>query len=162
MLPGMARPRRDNELDRIAEIVRTGAGRSPLYRWLRARHDAFAELLAEGRPDWRALAAEFAQMGLLGGDGQTVTAESARHTWWRVRRDCAKAQAKRGRLAPVVAVLPVASVKTRPPTETQADGPSLPDAAPNAAAGLPHSGDALARLRAEMLQRSGRKVDDAS
>ena len=144
----MAKPRRDNELSRIAEVVRQGGGRSPLYRWLRARHDAFTELLWEARPEWRALAAEFAAMGLLGGDGRPVTPEAARHTWWRVRRDVAKARAKRMPGAPPVVV----AVQPRP---------SLPGP-PVLAAQPAGGGDALARLRAEMAARSGRRVEDAS
>ncbi|NOG73512.1 hypothetical protein HJG45_24410 [Roseicella sp. DB1501] len=143
MLPPMGRQRRDEELSRIAEVVRQGGGRSPLYRWLHNRHDAFAELLAEVRPEWRALAAEFAAMGLSGGDGRAVSPEAARHTWWRVRRDVAKAQAKRRPAVP-----PVVTTVHRPP------GPAsglLP-----AASSPPDTGDAMARLRAEMAQRSGR------
>jgi len=142
MLRAMARPRRDDELSRIAEIIRQSGGRSPLYRWLKPRHDTFAALLAEkgGRPDWQALAARFAELGITGGNGQPVSPEAARHTWWRVRRDVAQAMARRTKgVSPVAALM----------------APTLP-AHPPAPAPSPGSADALARLRAEMDQRSGR------
>jgi hypothetical protein len=142
MLCAMARPRRDDELSRIAETIRHSGGRSPLYRWLKPRHDAFAALLAEegGRPDWQALAARFAELGIMGGNGQPVSPEAARHTWWRVRRDIAQAMARRTRAASPVAALMAPARPVHPP----------------APASSPSSADALARLRAEMDQRSGR------
>ena len=142
MLCAMARPRRDDELSRIAETIRHSGGRSPLYRWLKPRHDAFAALLAEkgGRPDWQALAARFAELGITGGNGQPVSPEAARHTWWRVRRDVAQAMARRTKGVSPVAALMAPARPTQPP----------------ALAPSPGSADALARLRAEMDQRSGR------
>src|SRR3954471_439934 len=90
------RPTRpDAELQRIAELARAGAGRSPLYRWLRTRHDAFAALLEETRPNWRTLAEGFAELGIATAEGKPVAAEAARHTWWRVRRDVAAARVRR-------------------------------------------------------------------
>ena len=140
MLCAMTRPRRDDELSRIAETIRHSGGRSPLYRWLKPRHDAFAALLAEkgGRPDWQALAARFAELGIMGGNGQPVSPEAARHTWWRVRRDVAQAMARRTKAALPVAALMAPARLTQPPAPS------------------PGSADALARLRAEMDQRSGR------
>ena len=142
MVCAMARPRRDDELSRIAETIRHSGRRSPLYRWLKPRHDAFAALLAKegGRPDWQALAARFAELGIMGGNGQPVSPEAARHTWWRVRRDVAQAIARRTKAASPVAALMAPARPTQPP----APAPS------------PGSADALARLRAEMDQRSGR------
>ena len=142
MLRAMAEPQRDEELSRIAETIRLSGGRSALYRWLKPRHDAFAALLAEkgGRPDWQALAARFAELGITGGNGQPVSPEAARHTWWRVRRDVAQAMARRTKAASPVAALMAPAGPTQPP----APAPS------------PGSADALARLRAEMDQRSGR------
>ena len=137
----------DAELQRITELARAGAGRSRLYRWLRTRHDAFAALLEETRPNWRTLAVGFAELGILTTAGQPIAAEAVRHTWWRVRRDVAAARAKRMALpvpAPAVTV-----VVPAPP-------PSHPTAEPVA---IPAAGDALARLRAEINQRSGRTQD---
>jgi hypothetical protein len=138
----MAEPQRDEQLSRIAETIRLSGGRSALYRWLKPRHDAFAALLAEkgGHPDWQALAADFTAMGIMGGKGRPVSPEAARHTWWRVRRDVARARERRAKAAPIVAPL----IAPAPPVR-------VAKAAPCAG-----GSDALTRLRAEMAQRSGR------
>ena len=135
------RPTHGPELERIAEIVRSGSGRSRLYRWFRRNHDWFAELLDGERPDWAELAAEFASGGLTGADGRRLSPEACRHTWWRCRRAVAKARSSRAK--PAVAVV----------------SPSTPSSVPEvavAAVPQPDGRDALARLRAEMLARSGR------
>jgi hypothetical protein len=136
----------DAEMQRIAELARASAGRSRLYRWLRTRHDAFAELLEETRPNWRTLAEGFAGLGIATPDGKPIAAEAVRHTWWRVRRDIAAARARR--LTPIAAPVVVPVTQPTPPA------PSPPP--PSASSGPP---DALARLRAEINQRSGRKQD---
>ncbi|MGG5810557.1 hypothetical protein [Falsiroseomonas sp. CW058] len=140
--------KRDAELRRIAEVARGGAGRSPLYRWLRGRHDAFAELLDETRPSWGSLTDGFNDLGLAGPGGRALTPETVRHTWWRVRRDVAAARARREAAAPPPPVVPV----TRP-------APTPPSPAPPPASAPGGAETALARLRAEMDQRSGRKRD---
>lgn len=147
MVPPM-KPSRppDAELQRIAELARAAPGRSPLYRWLRARHDQFASLLEETRPHWPTLAAGFAELGMTTPDGHPIAPEAVRHTWWRVRRDVAAARAQRtASVAPVV--MPVA-----PPA------PAAPPPPPSPAAPAGQA-DVLARLRAEMNARSGRKAD---
>lgn len=141
----------DAELRRIAEVARGGSGRSPLYRWLRARHDAFAELVEENRPNWAALAEGFAGLGLTGADGRPLTAHTVRRTWWSVRRDVAAARERRAR-----SPHPPAAVPAPPPTAaTRAPPPSAPATAPASSAS--GGADALARLRAEIDERSGRK-----
>jgi hypothetical protein len=141
--------RQDAELQLIAELAKAGAGRSPLYRWLRTRHDAFAALLEETRPSWSTLAEGFAELGIATTDGKPIAAEAVRHTWWRVRRDVAAARAKRA--APPVPAPAVAAVVPVPPPARPSP---LPPHAPE-----PAAGDALARLRAEINHRSGRKQD---
>ena len=141
----------DAELQRITELARAGAGRSRLYRWLRTRHDAFADLLEETRPNWRTLAAGFAELGIFTAAGQPIAAEAVRHIWWRVRRDVAAARARRA--APPV---PAQAVAVVVPALPPASPPSRPAAEPVA---IPAAGDALARLRAEINQRSGRTQD---
>lgn len=140
----------DAELRRIAEVARGGSGRSPLYRWLRARHDAFAELVEETRPNWKGLAKGFTELGLEGAGGRSLTAETVRRTWWRVRRDVAAARARRAKPPH-----PPAAVPASPPVATRAPPPPAPAAAP--ASPVPDGTDALARLRAEIDERSGRK-----
>ena len=141
--------RHDAELQRIAELAKAGAGRSPLYRWLRTRHDAFAALLEETRPNWRTLAEGFAELGITTADGKPIAAAAARHAWWRVRRDVAAARARRA-VSPLPAPV-VAAVVPMPPPAPPAP---LPAQAPAPAAA---TGDALSRLRAEINHRSGRK-----
>lgn len=79
----------DKELDRIAATLARTSGPSSLYQWLRRRHDSFAEHVGTVRPNWAALATEFAALGLTDSSGQAATAERVRKTWWRVRRDVA-------------------------------------------------------------------------
>lgn len=138
--------RADTEMQQIAELARTKAGitRSPLYRWLRARHDTFASLLEETRPAWRTLADGFARLGITTPDGTPIAPETVRHTWWRVRRDVAVAREKPAAGKPQTpAVTPITRPVPRPRPEQPTSGPS----------------DALARLRAELNARSGRKTD---
>ncbi len=140
----------DAELRLIAEVARAGSGHSPLYRWLRARHDAFAELVEESRPNWKALAGSFTELGLAGPSGRALTAETVRHTWWRVRRDVAANRERRTKPPATPAVVP----EPRPAAAT-AHPPAVAPATPSASSGA----DALARLWAEVNQRSGRKGD---
>jgi hypothetical protein len=139
----------DVQLKRITELAKAGAGRSPLYRWLRTRHDAFAALLEETRPNWSTLAEGFAELGIAKPDGKPIAAEAARHVWWRVRRDVAAARSRRA--APSLPAPAVAAVMPVPVPPSP-----LPSLAPAPAAA---TGDALSRLRAEIDHRSGRKQD---
>ncbi|MBX9702204.1 MAG: hypothetical protein K2X74_22400 [Acetobacteraceae bacterium] len=146
------KPKRpDSEMQQLAELARAKAGpvRSPLYRWLRARHDAFAALLEETRPEWRTLAEGFAKLGMTTPDGGAIAPATVRHTWWRVRRDVAAMRERR--TAPKAVPSPVAT-PVPPPSAPTASPPRPPGAAPAGS-------DALARLRAEMNARSGRKAD---
>jgi hypothetical protein len=144
------RPKRsDTEMHQLAELARAKAGvtRSPLYRWLRERHDTFASLIEETRPEWRTLAEGFAQLGMATPDGKPIAPETVRHTWWRVRRDVTAARKKRAAgksLKPLVT--PVARPAPTPPA------PRTPEPASDPS-------DALAKLRAELNARSGRKAD---
>ena len=84
-------------LDRLLEAAAAGR-RSPLYRWMAVNHDRFLETLAvAGRPNWKALAVEFGEMGLLvkvaenDAAGLAKLGERARKTWLLVR-DARKAR----------------------------------------------------------------------
>jgi hypothetical protein len=120
----------DDGLDRVAAAIRGGSGRSTLYRWMRARHDKLAEAMDGERPDWKRLTAEFAAIGLI---PQDANPETVRHTWWRCRRDVAKAREKRR---------PKVVTGQRP--DHFADVEKVVE------------GDPLAELRKEMAKRSGR------
>lgn len=62
---------------------------SPLYRWMRANRAAFAALLEETRPTWKAIAESLAAQGFLGRDGTPFKPETARAVWFRVNRKAA-------------------------------------------------------------------------
>jgi len=87
-------PSQDRRLTKVLAALRQhgGPGRSPLYRWMRRHHDALAAAFAETPPTWIPLAAEMAAVGLTDADGKPPTAASARQTWYRVRRDLARAR----------------------------------------------------------------------
>ena len=141
--------RSDAEMQQLAELARAKPGitRSPLYRWLRARHDTFASLLEETRPEWRTLAEGFARLGMTTPDGGPIAPETVRHTWWRVRRDVVASREKRAvGKPPKPAVTPVSRPAPTPPPQSPAEPVSGPSAA-------------LARLRAELNARRGRKPD---
>ncbi|OYW68309.1 MAG: hypothetical protein B7Z40_03385 [Bosea sp. 12-68-7] len=136
-------------MQQLAELARAKPGitRSPLYRWLRARHETFASLLEETRPEWRTLAEGFARLGMTASDGGPIAPETVRHTWWRVRRDVVAFREKRAaEKPPKPAVMPVSRPAPTPPPQSLTEPLSGP-------------GAALARLRAEMNARSGRKSD---
>ena len=73
-------------------------GRSTLYAWMLANHEAFGRELAKKRasgdvPDWNWMADHFThKMGLTNRDHGPVTAAVAVKTWQRVRRDLAQVQ----------------------------------------------------------------------
>jgi hypothetical protein len=91
-LSGMAMAQTDDILDAIDRAAAMGA-RSPVSRWMRENHDAFAARLAVRRANWIALAGLFEKAGLTDGDGKTITAETARKTWLRVRQHMARVRA---------------------------------------------------------------------
>ncbi|QQP92726.1 hypothetical protein IGS68_30150 (plasmid) [Skermanella sp. TT6] len=137
----------DPELEAIAGIARSASRRSPLYRWLHARHDAFAALIREDRPGWQALAGGFAGLGLLSPEGRPLTPEAVRHTWWRVRRDVAASR----RAAPPACRRD--AVRTGPPSVAAPESPVTDRAAPG-----PDADDVLARFRSKVNERSGRRA----
>jgi hypothetical protein len=70
-----------------------GRGRhSPLYRWFRANHAHLLEAFETEAPSWASLAAALGESGLTDGDNKPPTAQGARTTWYRVRRDVAAKQ----------------------------------------------------------------------
>ena len=120
-------PRRDDAMAELRAALSGAPGtRSSLHQWMRANHDDVSVLLQEVRPNWRRLADAFARMGLTDGSGRPPRPQTARQTWWRVRRAMAQ-----GRAAP------------------RAEARGSPAAS--------DPGDALARLVAEMNERSGRR-----
>ncbi len=74
-------------LNALWKAVASGPSRaSPLYRWMWANHDAFAQMLEKVRPDWTKLSEAFAERGFTTVNGTPLRPETVRQTWWRVRR----------------------------------------------------------------------------
>jgi hypothetical protein len=125
------RRKTNDEFSLIAEVARSGHGRSPLYWWMRRRHDDFAVLLEENRPDWTALAEAFAdKLGFCGADGKPLAPATVRHTWWRCRRDVARRREKRPqKVAPVVRLVepPIPRPVAPAPPERLGGGDLLAD-----------------------------------
>jgi len=117
-------PSKDRRLVKVLTALRAhgGPARSPLYRWMRRHHDALAAAFAEIPPAWGPLSAELVAVGLTDADGKQPTAQSARQTWYRVRRDVARAReeaaAKAAALAPDE-IAPSVHAVTPPPTAAQ-------------------------------------------
>ena len=121
-----AKPKPDRQLAQVLAAMQThvGPGRSPLGRWMRQRHDALAEAFADAPPAWAAFATAVAALGITDAEGKPPTAESARQTWYRVRRDVAAARARRrARAAPSLAPDEIAPGVHLVPPEPGSDPP---------------------------------------
>lgn len=121
----------DADKDSLKRALASGRGRSPVYRWLRQRHDQLAEAMREigGRPNWRGLADLMMEQGVRDGRGHPPTAATVREQFRKVQRDMkAKGSAPRAR--------PVGSA-------VNADNPAPPDGA-------------LGDLQNKLNKRSGR------
>jgi hypothetical protein len=133
-----------NEPNMLAELKATlrergGGRRSPLFQWMYRNHDALLEMFSEVRPNWRQVAAVLTSRGFTAADGQPLQPESVRKLWHKVRRRHGKAQAG-----------------TKPkPVVKPASGPVV--TAEQAAAEPINADEVLARFRAKVNERSGRK-----
>jgi hypothetical protein len=84
-------PQSDDQVAQVSALVvrsatRGRARRSPLFRWLMSRHDAFAAMLHEYPASWHAIADALATLGVTDGQGKAPTAERVRKTWWDARQ----------------------------------------------------------------------------
>ncbi|HUN38916.1 MAG TPA: hypothetical protein VMU81_01360 [Acetobacteraceae bacterium] len=123
-------PRQDRRLRKVLAALRAhgGPARSPLYRWMRQHHDALAAAFAETPPAWGPLAAELAAVGLTDADGKPPAATSARQTWYRVRRDLARAREQPAAMPAALApdeIAPAVHAVT-PPAAAALDPAALP------------------------------------
>lgn len=66
-------------------------GHSNLYRWMHRHRFKMKARIEHERPDWVALADAFAELGLMDRTGKPATAETARKTWYQVRKAMLKA-----------------------------------------------------------------------
>ena len=97
--------KRDRQLETVLAAVRdhAGPGRSPLYRWMRLRHDALLQAFTEAPPNWAIFAQTVAGLGITDAERKPPSPEVARQTWYRVRRDVSAYAARRSKLTPVLA-----------------------------------------------------------
>jgi hypothetical protein len=130
-----------NEPNMLAELKATlrergGGRRSPLFQWMYRNHDTLLEMFSEVRPNWRQVAAVLTSRGFTATDGQPLQPESVRKLWHKVRRRHGKVQA---------------GTKPKPAT-------SAPVVEAEGAVSEPINADeVLARFRAKVNERSGRK-----
>ena len=108
--------------DRIERLRQAAmSSRSSLYRWMRQNHEEFAAALADaGRPNWRAIAAEFAKDGLTDPD---PSPEAVRLTWWKVRKAVEASRGKQATKPSHPPVLKTPAEAPGPPAVTDAAAP---------------------------------------
>jgi hypothetical protein len=133
-----------DEPDMLAELRATlrergGGRRSPLFQWMYRNHDTLLEMFSEVRPNWRQVSAVLTSRGFTAADGQPLQPESVRKLWHKVRRRHGKAG---GKAKPIV-------------TNTTASAPVV--MAEQEVPELINADDVLARFRAKVNERSGRK-----
>jgi len=111
-------------------VLERGSLRSPLWHWMRANRDRLSALFEREPPAWAVLAGTFGAMGLTDRAGQCPTAETARKTWYRVRRTTGSIRAKaagpaNGPSAPDAAVTRPGAVSP-PPCSPPSPDPPVP------------------------------------
>src|SRR5690349_1858293 len=127
----------------LRTALREGAStRSPLFQWMLRNHDMLAETFAESRPNWTRVTELLMGRGFSSTDDRPLNPQSVRQMWFRVRRRHAAMQAGRKprQAAGLEEAAPV-TVHPVPTPGTKGEGLS--------------SQEALERVKAEMLQRSG-------
>jgi hypothetical protein len=134
-----------NEPNMLAELKATlrergGGRRSPLFQWMYRNHDTLLEMFSEVRPNWRQIAAVLTSRGFTATDGQPLQPESVRKLWHKVRRRHGKARA---------------GTKPKPAVKPATSAPNV--TAEQAAPEPINADEVLARFRAKVDERSGRK-----
>lgn len=97
--------KKQSGLGAILKAVAQGPERSSLFYWFCDNHDVFAGASAGQRIIWEPLLKHFSELELQDGDGKTPTAETARKTWLKARKDVARRRALRA-ASTTAAVLP--------------------------------------------------------
>jgi hypothetical protein len=119
--------------------------RSPLFIWMLRNHDTLVETFTEARPNWTRVTELLMSKGFSGIDGKPLNPQSVRQLWYRVRQRHAAIQAGKQPQPALLIEEEDAPVSTLPaPTTKTEDGPLS-------------SEEALAKVKAEMAIRSGRK-----
>ncbi|MDB5848231.1 MAG: hypothetical protein JWP29_1983 [Rhodoferax sp.] len=121
-------------MQQIRKVAASHSTRSKLFRWMLKRHDELAAMFRDERPAWKPLADEFNKLKLAP-DGKEITAQVARHTYWRVRRHVAIAT-RNAPAKPMVVQMPASD-----PAKIQNE---------------PQGGDLMADVWSQINKRSGR------
>ena len=80
------------ELKAVLKIVARGPGRSTLFYWMLDNHDDLLRVWPRRSIRWAALCAKFDALGLTDTNGKPAKEDTARITWWRVRREAQEAK----------------------------------------------------------------------
>jgi hypothetical protein len=103
--------RHDDDLRILAENLHPGSGgrgrRSPLFRWLYQRAEAFKRILETGQPSWDSVRTALIALDLRDAAGNPPTLRCVQNTWYAVKR--AKGWTKPDRDQPVSIPAPVPS-----------------------------------------------------
>jgi len=83
--------KREHLGDLLGEIA-CSEERSPLFWWLLKHHAEIAESAKGRRMRWEPLLRRILARGLTDGSAKSPTAETVRKTWWKVRREVARAR----------------------------------------------------------------------
>ena len=113
-------------LDAVLKDIVKGPQRSTLFHWLVKHHDEIAQAAAGRAIRWEPLRIRFAELGLTDGDGKLATAETARLTWFKVRKEVLKRRTLRatGMLPKLAATPPRAPANWMPPALAQQNAAS--------------------------------------
>ncbi len=116
--------KKQSGLGAILKAVAQGPERSSLFYWFCDNHDPFAGASAGQRIIWEPLLQHFNELELQDGAGKPPTAETARKTWLKARKDVAKRRALHA-ASTTTAVLPRLK---RAPADWQPSGSTHPHA----------------------------------
>ena len=86
-------------VDAVLKHVARPEKRSPLFWWLLEHHDELRQAQVESGlgMSWQILRMDFEEMGITAHGGKPVTAETARITWFRVRKEKKRIEERRAR-----------------------------------------------------------------
>jgi len=80
------------DLKAVLKIVERGPGRSTLFYWMLDNHDDLLRVWPGRSIRWAALCAKFDALGLTDTNGKPAKEDTARITWWRVRKEAQEAK----------------------------------------------------------------------
>jgi hypothetical protein len=81
-------------LTRALQVVADEPSPPTLYNWMRQHYGDLERILADLRPEWHTLAEEFAKLGIMDRPGRPASTERVRRTWWRLRTEMKRLEAR--------------------------------------------------------------------